>query len=294
MFSRILFPSVFALSVALSPIVASAGETVGVQPAPLRGGITADSCFVHIDSNQYTVNSTSLPRFYHEIKVGEPCGIGYEVEIRYPEYQNLSTGELKALRKLQKMGQLASDSDVCKDGVTLLPEQVTTGGLNMETRLSVSRKQGYLGVSFSPVVLHKGQWKRILSCQLLVRPRTGAASPVAAPSSVSAAESRWAAKSVLAEGKWVKIRVSDEGIYQLTASDIQKMGFTSLDKVKVYGYGGLLQNEVFAFPSVDERMLQTHTPDDLEEVPTLTTSDGRKLFWAEGTVRYKWNSGTQR
>lgn len=294
MFSRILFPSVFALSVALSPIVASAGETVGVQPAPLRGGITADSCFVHIDSNQYTVNSTSLPRFYHEIKVGEPCGTGYEVEIRYPEYQNLSTGELKALRKLQKMGQLASDSDVCKDGVTLLPEQVTTGGLNMETRLSVSRKQGYLGVSFSPVVLHKGQWKRILSCQLLVRPRTGAASPVAAPSSVSAAESRWAAKSVLAEGKWVKIRVSDEGIYQLTASDIQKMGFTSLDKVKVYGYGGLLQNEVFAFPSVDERMLQTHTPDDLEEVPTLTTSDGRKLFWAEGTVRYKWNSGTQR
>lgn len=294
MLSRILFSSVFAISVTLSPIVASAVEAMGGQPAPVQGGITSDSCFVHIDSNIYIVSAESLPRFYHEVKVGQPCSAGYEVEIRYPEYQNLSTGELKTLRKLQKSGQLASDTDVVQNGTTLLPEQVTIGGLNLETRLSVSRKQGYLGISFSPIVLHNGRWKRILSCQLIIRPRTVASAPAPTPASVAAEESRWREKSVLAEGKWVKIRVPEEGIYQLTESDIQKMGFTSLDKVKVYGYGGLLQNEAFAFPNADERMLQTHTPDDLEEVPTLTTSDGRKLFWAEGTVRYKWNSGTQR
>lgn len=294
MLSRILNPGVFALSVAMLPMVVCADEAVRVQSATVQGGITADSCFVHIDSNYYSVSEESLPRFYHEVEVGEPCSAGYDVEIRYPEYQKLSGKELKAVRRLQKVGEVASDAEVAQDGIVLLPEKVSTGGLHLDTQLSISRKQGYLGISFSPVVLHEGQWKRILSCQIAVKPRGASVSQRAVAAVAADAEERWAEKSVLAEGKWAKIRVSQEGIYQLTESDIQKMGFSSLDKVKVYGYGGLIQNEVFTFPVVDERLNQNRTPDDLVEVPTLTTSDGRRLFWAEGTLYYKWNSSTQR
>ncbi len=47
--------------------------------------------------------------------------------------------------------------------------------------------------------------------------------------------SRYASGSVLNSGKWVKIQVGEDGIYKLTAADLKKMGFTSLDKVAVYG-----------------------------------------------------------
>lgn len=59
---------------------------------------------------------------------------------------------------------------------------------------------------------------------------------------MSAAE-RYAANSILATGRWAKIRVSQTGVHQLTESVIKRAGFTDLNKVKIYGYGGNLQNE---------------------------------------------------
>ena len=57
--------------------------------------------------------------------------------------------------------------------------------------------------------------------------------------------SRYASESVLNSGKWVKIRVAEDGIYKLTLSDLKKMGFSALDKVAVYGYGGWPLDEDF-------------------------------------------------
>ena len=50
--------------------------------------------------------------------------------------------------------------------------------------------------------------------------------------------SRYASRSVLNTGKWVKIRVQEDGVYKLTASELKKMGFSDLSKVAIYGYGG--------------------------------------------------------
>lgn len=292
--SHLIVPCAFTLSVMTLPVIAL---TTGARPSasPVQeGGITADSCFVHIDSNQYTIGET-MPRYFHEVAVGTPCSAGYDVEIRYPEYKALTGSELKALRSLQEGGELAADQDIAQDGVVLMPEPQRIGGLNLNTYMAMSRKQGYLNVSFSPVVLHEGRWKRILSCQVRVVPRdaaTAKAAPAAASSYAASAE-RWAEKSVLSQGKWAKIRVEKEGIYQLTDADVKKMGFSSLANVRVFGYGGLMQVEAFTFPEPSESLLQTTVPDDLVEVPTLSTTDGRRLFWAEGTTRFTWVTGSQ-
>ena len=85
---------------------------------------------------------------------------------------------------------------------------------------------------------------------------------------------------MLASGKWVKIRVSDEGIYQLTPSFLSGLGFSNINRVKLYGYGGRVQNEVISYGTYTNSDY-----DDLEEVPLYRRGDGL-LFFAEGTVRW--------
>jgi len=48
----------------------------------------------------------------------------------------------------------------------------------------------------------------------------------------------YARSSVLAEGRWVKVRVANDGIYKLTYDQLRAMGFADPAKVSVHGYGG--------------------------------------------------------
>ncbi len=99
------------------------------------------------------------------------------------------------------------------------------------------------------------------------------------------AEGRYAAHSVLADGRWVKVSVSSSGIYQLTDKLLRDAGFTAPTRVKVYGYGGALQ---------PERLTADYlaATDDLHEVATCRTNDGRLLFLATGPVT--WDDSHQR
>lgn len=247
--------------------------------------ITSDSCFAHIDSNLYVV-ADHMPRYTEEVYVGDINPAGYDVELCYPEFKALSGKDLRAIRELQKCGVVANDAEIDASGIRLCPSPAPTGGLDLEQRMLIDRKKGALIVSFCPIVRHEGQWKRIVSCQVKVAARTDSRS--GAPRRAQSAEERWATSSVLANGKWAKISVTKEGIYQLTADDLKKMGFDDPAKVRVYGYGGRIQDEQFLFPAPDETVYQTATPDDLVEVPVYATSDNRLLFWAEGTMRYDW------
>lgn len=96
------------------------------------------------------------------------------------------------------------------------------------------------------------------------------------------ATSTYSANSVLANGKWAKISVSETGICKLTQDVIQKAGFSDLSKVRVYGYGGGLIPQ-----KLTQSWLADH--DDLKEIATY--SDGNaKYFYGEGTVT--WESAT--
>lgn len=253
-------------------------------PSTASDILTSDSCFAHIDSNMYVV-ADQMPRYIEEVFVGKVSPEGYDIEVCYPELKSLSAKETKLVRELQKSGVVASDSSLDTDGIILAPSPAPIGGLDLTTTMLLDRKQGYLNISFCPIVRHEGEWKRILSCQIKVSRRQQRSQAQRAGSEAE----RWNANSLLATGKWAKVSVKNEGIYQLTASDIQKMGFNDLGKIHIYGYGGLLQNEIFDFNSAEENELNVNAPDDLVEVPVHITEDGRLLFWAEGTTRYDWS-----
>jgi len=88
------------------------------------------------------------------------------------------------------------------------------------------------------------------------------------------AQSRYAEHSKLATGKWVKIRVADEGVYQLTSANLKSMGFSNPEKVCLYGYN---------LPFLPEAKIE-NLDDDLTEIPLYRKSDGTILFYSCGTT----------
>lgn len=94
--------------------------------------------------------------------------------------------------------------------------------------------------------------------------------------------SKYATTSRLATGRWVKIQVSDNGMYQITNQELAAMGFDNPLSVRVYGMGGHPINE----------LLDGSVPDDLKQVPTFRTQD-KICFYACGPVKYTLSTTTE-
>ena len=86
--------------------------------------------------------------------------------------------------------------------------------------------------------------------------------------------SQYATKSKLATGKWVKVKVEESGIYEITFDELAEMGFTNPNKVRIYGSGGFVMSEF---------LNGTH-PDDLVSVP-YNVSDNKIYFYGKGPVK---------
>src|ERR1035437_1345300 len=69
----------------------------------------------------------------------------------------------------------------------------------------------------------------------------------------------WAPHSVLATGKWIKLSVKSSGVYKITYSDLQKMGYNPATinpmNIRLFGNGGSMLPEIMG----------TSYPDDLTE-----------------------------
>ena len=91
------------------------------------------------------------------------------------------------------------------------------------------------------------------------------------------AQSRYAEHSRLATGKWVKIRVANEGVYQLTPSALKGMGFNDPTKVCLYGCN---------LPVLPEAYIE-NLPDDMQELPLYRKADGTLLFYSCGPIEWK-------
>ncbi len=182
-----------------------------------------------------------------------------EVFVEYPEYIKLTNNEI---RKIKEMG-------------ITLPDK-----LNIQTNYGIERKKGVLEVSFEPFIKKDGEWVRLTSLRVCVRPKATITSQTN-----NSKQDRYADNSVLSSGKWVKIAVTEEGIYQLTQSLINQWGFSDLGKIRIYGYGGL--------PQIKKIYDTTPPIDDLCEVAAFRSND-KILFYAQGLIRRTWNSSSKR
>lgn len=205
------------------------------------------------------------------------------------EVRQFNLGELLPTDSVSFVIEFPEFKELTKAEVRQLQEQGFTAKENVEFSVtrSMSRGKTYAQVSYVPVVLKGKRWMRMTNYDLkpvISGPKLSAAAKLSVMATTLATNSsRYAAHSVLASGKWVKIRVPNEGIYQLTTAQLQSAGFSDPSKVKLYGYGGRLLPDRFTFTGSDALI------DDLNEVP-LYRRDGSVLFFAEGLTR--WTSTT--
>lgn len=96
----------------------------------------------------------------------------------------------------------------------------------------------------------------------------------------------WAETSALAEGNWVKISLNDteDGIYQITYSQLRSWGFSNPSQVGLYGFGGHTLNESFREDHID----------DLPEVAVFHDTDRQRiLFYGRGMTTWSYKNEQQ-
>lgn len=88
----------------------------------------------------------------------------------------------------------------------------------------------------------------------------------------------YADRSVLADGRWVRIAVERSGPVLLSAADLRRMGFSDISAVRVYGYGGVRIPDILSIGNYT---------DDLPQAASEVTARGL-VFYAQGPETYSY------
>ena len=225
--------------------------------------------FFNLTVEDVTIDSV-LPRFSYSIPIGENYADStYELEIRYPEFLDMSRQDI------------ARYNAITAEVPSVLPE--------IYQQIAVERKKGSLEFSLVPIVERNGKKQFLVSFMIAMTSK-----PIAKTRSARRSQAhklpegneRYAKNSVLAKGKWAKIRVPANGVYNLTNDIVRKAGFSDVNKVRIYGYGGHLQNEQLTASFIQEY-------DDLKEVESCIVG-GKRLFYARGPVSWENNTTVKR
>lgn len=235
--------------------------------------------FFHLTADELRVDTLSAPQFTHVMPLPEAWRDSvYTVSIVYPEYVDMKAADVANYKRL-----VAEQPDAEP---------------KVETHVTFDRKRASLLAAVNPIVFRDGRYKQLVSFMLRRESRAkfdarrnAAAYGERSDAKVNVwdtlpAAKRYAEHSVLREGRWAKIRVAESGIYQLTSALVRQAGFTDINKVKLYGYGGNLINETLDPKDLVEQ-------DDLKEVATCDV-DGKRLFYARGPVSWETETADRR
>lgn len=93
--------------------------------------------------------------------------------------------------------------------------------------------------------------------------------------------SLYAAHSALGSGRWVKVSVTESGLYRIPAATLRQWGFTDPSRVSVHGYGGR---------RIDNKLTAEGFADDLPATMFEADKDG-VVFYAEGPDTWETDDG---
>ena len=86
----------------------------------------------------------------------------------------------------------------------------------------------------------------------------------------------YVSNSVLSDGHWVKIRVSESGVCRMSFDEISQAGLNP-NQLRVFGYGGAQKEQAFNKRNID----------DLPQVPVYV-GDGYVLFYVQGPISWTY------
>ncbi len=217
--------------------------------------------FVDIDWSQ---TDTIVPRYSGMFDLGRDFRLfDYAFTMEYQETSPATKEEIKRYN--------IDRSKLSKDFAT-------------SSRIGIDRKKGVLNVEVFPFALREGKVIKLTSfkptlnktSKLSVRKTQATITTQTLSETTQDDNSRYTAHSLLASGHWVKIRVNDAGVYELTKSKLSSMGFSVASKVRLYGYN---------LPVLPESNIED-IADDLTEIPLWRKDNGSVLFYSCGPTKW--------
>ena len=229
--------------------------------------VQAQKRFYNLTAEELRIDSV-LPNVAYSVQLPKNYqDSAYTLSIKYPEYINMPESDIRKYKA------------ICKD--------IKTGkNPDIKKNISIDKKRAIFVANISPIIYRDGKYQYLVSFLAELKSSPKAKAQAKAKLLASPKAERYAEHSILSQGKWAKISVSNTGIHQLTTSTIKSAGFSDISKVKIYGYGGNLVPEVLS-----DNYLREY--DDLKEIPTCTVG-GKKLFYAKGSIYWDSNESSVR
>ena len=151
--------------------------------------------------------------------------------------------------------------------------------LSITPRYIHSKEKYQVLLDFIPIIFENQQYKKLISFDIEITSSTEKLI-------VSRAKEAWKTSSVLANGHWVKLKTSAQGVYKISYDQLQSWGFSSPSAVRLYGNGG------YMLPKMNDEFHY----DDLEQNAIYHGQDGQGknciFFYSTGTVKWNLNEST--
>lgn len=170
----------------------------------------------------------------------------------------------------------------------LIPSQFSQKDLNVEVRTETANGKHFTTLRFIPILGENGKYQKITSCQITVQ----GTKIKNAKSSTQKTKNQ----SILSNGTWHKISVTESGIHKITYTELANMGILNgsinSNSIAIFGNGGGMLSESNSDPR----------PDDLQELPIWIEDGGDGifntgdyiLFYAQGPHTWSYNYTTQK
>ena len=182
-----------------------------------------DSTYINVISfagAQYPTDN-HLPYFNKRIICDQ--AFSYQVEIKNEVYSSLMSEET----------------------VILSGNNAITSNLQINTDVLHERGTSFLDIRVLPFVNQEGKIVKLLSFDLVIK------KSLQPQKAVGITRHTYATSSVLAQGKFVKIEITNSGVYKLAYEDLKSMGIDPAN-VCIFGYGGAVLEQSFALPKIDD------------------------------------------
>ncbi|HQF28669.1 MAG TPA: C25 family cysteine peptidase, partial [Bacteroidia bacterium] len=200
-----------------------------------------------------------------------------------PEYSILIEGHKSAVLSDQKYLACTSEENNILNSADLssFPQEINAVA-------GISRKEKYTTIHIFPFRRSiNGQFEKLTEFSLDLRDIPNAFSSAKTNAHV------YAANSVLSTGKWMKIAVTDDGVYKVDYDFLTRNGFSSselsLTGLQLFGNGGgmlPLQNSISRADDLTENAIEMV---DADQSGTFNAGD-YFLFYGEGPNRWAYNN----
>lgn len=211
--------------------------------------------FITFDDAKYPLENR-LPYFIKKIKCDSASF--YNLELKNPTYIPVTTEENEII------------------GDNVIPNEIEI----QCTPTSIDEKN-YIEVQTLPFINKDGKLLKLTSFNLELVKNTQKQKVASAITARSYSQS-----SVLSQGKFVQVRISESGVYKLTFEELNAMGLNPND-VKIYGYGGAVLSQNLADPKIDDLPeLSIYMNKGLDGV---FNSGDYILFYGQGVTKWSYN-----